>query len=89
MAAEEDEVEKREMHLKQFVVDENSPFLNMTIKDSGIRYDYRCLVVGVEKENGNLMSPEANMVLEDGDVVWVVGEKEDVYKLVNSEACVQ
>ena len=89
MAAEEDEIEKREMHLKQFVVDRNSPFLNMTIKDSGIRNDYRCLVVGVEKENGNLMSPEANMVLEDGDVVWVVGEKEDVYKLVNSDACVQ
>ena len=76
------------MHLKQFVVDSNSPFLNMTIKDSGIRNDYRCLVVGVEKENGNLMSPEASMVLEDGDVVWVVGEKEDVYKLVNSDACV-
>ena len=89
MAAEEDEIEKREMHLKQFVVDSNSPFLNMTIKDSGIRNDYRCLVVGVEKENGNLVSPEANMVLEDGDVVWVVGEKEDVYKLVNSDACVQ
>ena len=84
MAAEEDEIEKREMHLKQFVVDKNSPFLNMTIKDSGIRNHYRCLVVGVEKENGNLMSPEAGMVLEDGDVVWVVGEKEDVYKLVNN-----
>ena len=89
MAAEEDEIEKREMHLKQFVVDENSPFMNMTIKDSGIRNDYRCLVVGVEKEFGNLMSPEAGMVLEDGDVVWVVGEKEDVYKLVNSDVCIR
>ena len=57
----------------------------MTIKDSGIRNSYRCLVVGVEKEDGNLLSPEANMLLEDGDVVWVVGEKEDLYRLVNSE----
>lgn len=89
MAAEEDEVEKREMHLKQFVVDENSPFLNMTIKDSGIRNDYRCLVVGVEKGSGHLMSPEADMVLEKRDVVWVVGEKENIYKLVNSEVYVQ
>ena len=84
-AAEENEIEKREMHLKQFVVDENSPFLNTSIKDSGIRNAYRCLVVGVEKENGNLLSPEADMLLEDGDVVWVVGEKEDVYRLVNKE----
>ena len=84
-AAEENEIEKREMHLKQFVVDGKSPFLNTSIKDSGIRNDYRCLVVGVEKEAGNLLSPEANMLLEDGDVVWVVGEKEDVYRLVNKE----
>ena len=85
MAAEEDEIEKCEMYLKQFVVDGNSPFLNMTIKDSGIRNDYRCRVVGVEKEYGNLMSPEAGMVLEKGDMVWVVGEKEDVYKLVENK----
>ncbi|MBQ8239383.1 MAG: cation:proton antiporter [Bacteroides sp.] len=82
-AAEENEIEKREMHLKQFVVDGKSPFLNTSIKESGIRNDYRCLVVGVEKEAGNLLSPEADMLLEDGDVVWVVGEKEDVYHLVN------
>ncbi len=84
-AAEENEIEKREMHLKQFVVDGESPFLNTSIMDSGIRNDYRCLVVGVEKEGGNLLSPEAHMLLEDGDVVWVVGEKEDVYRLVNKE----
>ena len=85
-AAEENEIEKREMHLKQFVVDGKSPFLNTTIKDSGIRNMFRCLVVGVEKEDGNLLSPEANMLLEAGDVVWVVGEKEDVYHLVNNES---
>ncbi|MBR5542210.1 MAG: cation:proton antiporter [Bacteroides sp.] len=84
-AAEENEIEKREMHLKQFVVDEFSPFRNTTIMDSGIRNNYRCLVVGVEKGNGNLISPEANMLLEEGDVIWVVGEKEDVYHLVNKE----
>ena len=88
-AAEENEIEKREMRLKQFVVDEQSPFLNMTIKDSGIRNAYRCLVVGVEKEDGNLLSPEANMLLEAGDVVWVVGEKEDVYRLVDKEDSVE
>jgi CPA2 family monovalent cation:H+ antiporter-2 len=82
-AAEENEIEKREMHLKQFVVDDESPFLNASIKNSGIRNEYRCLVVGVEKEDGRLVSPEANMLLEKDDVVWVVGEKEDVYHLVN------
>ena len=77
------------MYMKQFVVDNQSPFLNTTIKDSGIRNLYRCLVVGVEKENDNLVSPEVNMVLEEGDVVWVVGEKEDLYHLVNNEGAVR
>ena len=84
-AAEENEIEKREMFLKQFVVDGRSPFLNTTIKESGIRDMYRCLVVGVEKESGSLMSPEGDMLLERDDVVWVVGGKEDVYHLVNKE----
>jgi CPA2 family monovalent cation:H+ antiporter-2 len=43
----------------------------------------------VEKENDHLVSPEANMVLEEGDVVWVVGEKEDLYHLVNNEGAVR
>ena len=82
-AAEENEIEKREMHLKQFVVDSQSPFLNKSIKESGIRNHYRCLVVGVEKGNDDLLSPEADMLLEENDVVWVVGEKDAVYRLVN------
>ena len=84
-AAEENEIEKREMHIKQFVVDEQSPFISKTIKDSGIRSKYRCLVVGVEKESSNLLSPEPDMLFEEGDVVWVVGENEDLYHLVNNE----
>ena len=82
---EEDEIEKREMHIKQFVVDEHSPFMNKTIKDSGIRNGYHCLVVGVEKESGKLLSPEPDMLFEVDDVVWVVGEKLDVYRLIGKQ----
>jgi CPA2 family monovalent cation:H+ antiporter-2 len=84
-AEEEDEIEKREMHIKQFVVDEHSPFMNKTIKDSGIRNGYHCLVVGVEKESGKLLSPEPTMLFEVGDVVWVVGEKSNLYNLVDKD----
>ena len=39
----------------------------------------------VESEDGTLMIPDVNVPLEEGDVVWVVGEKEDVYQLVNQK----
>lgn len=82
-AAEENEIEKREMHIKQIVVDENSAFLGKTIQTSRIRKDYRCLVVGVEKENGRLLTPEPDISFEVGDVIWVVGEQKDVYHIMN------
>ncbi len=82
MVAEPNEIEKREMHLKQFVIDVSSPFNGKTIKNSGIRGQYRCLVVGVEKDSTRLLSPEPDMMFEEGDVIWVVGELPDVYQLI-------
>lgn len=79
---EADVIEKSEMMLKQFVIDAGSVFLGKTIRESGIREKYRCLVAGVERGNAELMTPDVNAPFEEGDVVWVVGEKEDVYQLV-------
>ena len=80
-AIDTDVYEKSEMVLKQLLIDENSIFLGKTVRNSGIRDKFRCLVAGVEREDGVLMSPDVNAPFEQGDVVWVVGEKEDIYKL--------
>ncbi|WP_455962746.1 cation:proton antiporter domain-containing protein [Bacteroides bouchesdurhonensis] len=77
--------EQSEMSLKQFIVDADSVFLGKTIRESGIRDKYRCMIVGVEREDGTLVAPDVNVPFEEGDVVWVVGEKEDVYQLVNQK----
>ncbi len=77
--------EQSEMSLKQFIVDTDSIFLGKTIRESGIRDKYRCMIVGVEREDGTLVTPDVNVPFEEGDVVWVVGEKEDVYQLVNQK----
>ena len=77
--------EQSEMSLKQFSVDTDSIFLGKTIRESGIRDKYRCMIVGVEREDGALVTPDVNVPFEEGDVVWVVGEKEDVYQLVNQK----
>ncbi len=84
-AAEENEIEKREMHIKQIVVGEHSVFLGKTIQTSNIREAYHCLVVGVEKGNDRLLTPEPQMAFEIGDVIWVVGEQKNVYKLMENQ----
>ncbi len=42
-----DVIEKSEMILRQFYVDGQSPFLNKTLKEAGIREKYHCLIAGV------------------------------------------
>jgi CPA2 family monovalent cation:H+ antiporter-2 len=36
----------------------------------------------VERGGEALMTPDVNVPFEEGDVVWVVGENEDVYRLI-------
>ncbi|WP_455591709.1 cation:proton antiporter domain-containing protein [Bacteroides sp.] len=84
-AMETDVIEKSEMTLKQFVIDADSAFLGKTIRESGIRDKYHCMIAGVERGGESLMTPDVNIPFEEGDVVWVVGENEDVYQLVGKK----
>jgi len=75
--------EHQEMRLKQFIIDADFPFLDKSIRHSGIRNQYNCLIVGIEKADGTLMSPDADEVLHQGEVIWVVGEEKDVAHLLD------
>ena len=75
--------EHQEMRLKQFIIDADSPFLDKSIRHSGIRNQYNCLIVGIEKADGTLMSPDADEVLHQVEVFWVVGEEKDVAHLLD------
>lgn len=71
----DEDFEKHEMYLRQFVVDKRTSFVGNTIRESGIRNKYHCLVVGVESVvDGSLHSPAVDAPLTAGDVLWVVGE---------------
>ncbi len=82
---ETDVVEKSEMILRQFRVDAHSIFLGKTLRESGIREQYHCLIVGVERGEETLHAPDPHEPFMEDDVVWVVGENADVYKLVGQK----
>ena len=79
---ETDVVEKSEMILRQFRVDAHSIFLGKTMRESGIREQYHCLIVGVERGEETLHAPDPHEPFMEDDVVWIVVENADVYKLV-------
>ncbi len=85
-AMDVDVIEKSEMILRQFRVDEHSQFLNKTLKEAGIREEYHCLIAGVEREGETLHAPDPREPFTEGDIVWIVGENDDVYRLVNRDS---
>lgn len=73
---------KHEMKLKQFVVAKDSPFVGHSIIECGIRNKYHCLVVGIESAGEDVLrTPQVHMPLKEDDVVWVVGEEDDLDQL--------
>ena len=79
---EDERYRSGEMLLRCVPVTASSPFLGKTIRESGIRDHYHCLVAGVEKADGQLRTPGVSSSFEEGDILWIVGEKEDVERVM-------
>ena len=73
-----EDFQEEEMILRRLSIGSESPFLGKALKDSGIRNHYKCLVAGIERPDGTLHIPDASLPLEEGDNLWIVGERKDV-----------
>ena len=80
---EEEDIEAREMKLRQLIIGPASPFVGKTLKESGIRSLYSCMVVGLEEGKENLSSVSPTRPFQEGDILWVVGEQEALDALLN------
>ena len=76
------DIEKREMKLRQMIIGSNSPFVGKTLSESGIRDAYNCMVVGLEEGKETLSSVAPDYRFSEGDILWVVGETDDITKLL-------
>ena len=76
--------EQREMLLRQLIIGHDSPFVGKTLIESGIRDFYSCMVIGLEEGKQNLSSFKPNRKFEEGDIIWVVGERESLDALLHA-----
>jgi CPA2 family monovalent cation:H+ antiporter-2 len=74
-------IEEHEMKLRQIVVTEDSYLCGKTLRESGIRNKYHCMVVGLEQGEEALRAPDVDTPLKDGDVIWLVGEVANIKKI--------
>ncbi len=81
LVKEDVDIEKREMRLQRIRLTKSSPFVGKTLRESGIRDNFNCMVVGVEEGQQNLTIISSNRPFAEGDTLWIVGEEEHLRQL--------
>jgi CPA2 family monovalent cation:H+ antiporter-2 len=79
--AEMKEKQPAEVQMKQIKIEPDSHLIGKSIKTSGIQEVYNCLLVGIERNNCSTLNPGLDLVLEEGDILWIVGETANIKKL--------
>lgn len=79
---EDQEIEKREMKLRQLIISGKSEFCGKSLLESGIRDKYNCMVVGLEEGQENLTKIAPTRTFKKGDILWIVGEESDLQKIM-------
>jgi monovalent cation:H+ antiporter-2, CPA2 family len=70
--------------LKSFLITEQSSMTHKTIRDCGLREMIHGLVVGIERNSQRILNPDSQMVLQSGDLVWVVGDLKKIKDVLTS-----
>lgn len=81
-AEEIDYSKLQEMELFQLTLVESSPMIGCNANISQMRERFGVLLVGVEKSKDNtFLRPTSALNIEDGDTIWVVGNKDKIKSL--------
>ncbi|GHS93722.1 sodium:proton antiporter [Bacteroidia bacterium] len=67
--------------MQQFQITPESQLIGETIRTSGIQEIYDCLVIGIERNEFSIQDPDLDLVLAEGDIVWVIGEYSNILKI--------
>lgn len=77
--------EQNDVSMEQFIIESGSSLIGRTIFQSGIRDRATCLVIGIERGMQSIMNPSPDTVFEEGDVVWIVGERSKLFRLAEGK----
>jgi len=70
--------------LQKIVVNEHTKLKGLTIRSSQIRERTNGLVVGIERNKQRILNPDSTAVFEWNDIVWIVGERKKIQRLIGS-----
>ncbi len=71
-------VETDAFALEQLHLQVGSPYIDKNIRLSGLREATDGLVVGIERQGQRILNPDSSLVLQAGDVLWIVGNRSKI-----------
>lgn len=74
----EPDIVLRQIYLK------NQGYIGKTIRDSNLKDKTSGLVVGIERNGNRYLNPESSMILADGDILWIVGDRRLLNQLTHN-----
>lgn len=87
-SSEEQSTKREEMRMEQILISSDSRLVGRSIIESGIRDKAACLVIGIERGNRSIQNPPPTTVFEQGDIVWLVGERSKLVRLSEGKTIV-
>ena len=82
---EEEESAASDLYSFPILVDKNSTLAGKTIRDCGLRRDYDCMILGLQRSRLPIPTPDIHTVIAPGDQVWVLGTQDMADRLIEAE----
>lgn len=80
--------EKYQLYCYGMVIKKGSAYVGKSIRDSGLKSDRSCFVVGVERQLLPITEPSPNFVLRADDIIWILGTVKTVVELLQDVSIV-
>lgn len=74
--------ETTDVYVYALPVKRDSALQGKSIKDSGLKDNYDCMVLGVQRNKLPILQPDVNMTIQTDDLVWVLGARRMAQKLL-------
>jgi len=69
-----------QINISRYELEEGSKLIGIAIKDSQIRDKTDCMIIGLERDGQEIVDFSAGTILEQGDTLWLAGEKSKLNK---------
>ncbi|MDE6291934.1 MAG: cation:proton antiporter [Muribaculaceae bacterium] len=72
--AKKDTLRHTDVELKSILLTPESPIIDRPLYETDLRNDYFCMVLSVQRGEGEFITPRPDTVLQAGDLLWIVGD---------------